>query len=479
MSVFENKKRGVIITFIMERYDIVIIGSGPGGYVSAIRAAQRGAKVAVIERNEVGGVCLNRGCIPTKALLACVEALRTAERLSEFGIAMEGELKPDISAMHTRMKKVVDTLVKGIGGLFRANKVTLLRGDGVIVAKDRVQISEDRKKFEVQADRIVIATGSRPAVFPMLEADGKRILDSDHILKYDKVPSSILIVGAGPIGCEWACLFSSLGSQVIVVEMMGRVLPMEDEEMSQILEREFKKQKIKVKTGVKIAKLLKEPNKVKAELDDGETVEAEIVLVSIGRARNTDNIGLENIGIKVNNTGAIEVNDKMETSVDGIYAIGDVVPTPMLAHVASAEGIVAVVNATGGDARMDYSAVPSCIFTYPEVAGVGMREWELKKNGLSYKVGRFDMRALGKAHASGEIVGRVKVITDEDDRVIGVHIVGKSAPELIHEGVVALRNKLTVEQVLNSIHAHPTFSEALVEALDDLRGEAIHAQPRR
>lgn len=463
----------------MEKYDVVIIGGGPGGYVSAIKAAQRGAKVAVVEKAELGGVCLNRGCIPTKALLASVEALRTARRLDEFGIAMSGELKPDICAMQARMRKVVDTLVKGIAGLFKANKVTLLRGEGLIVSKDRVQVSENGKKQELQAERIIIATGSRPAVLPGLEPDGKKVLNSDHILEYPAIPASILIIGAGAIGCEWGCLFSALGSQVTIVEMMERVLPLEDEEMSQIIEREFKKQKMKVKTGVKISKLIRETDKVRAELDNGDTVEAEIALVSIGRARNTDKIGLENIGVKVNSASAVEVNEKMETSVEGIYAIGDVVPTPMLAHVASAEGIVSAINATGGEARMDYTAVPSCTFTYPEVGGVGMREWELKKKGMAYKVGRFDFRALGKAHASGEISGRVKVLADENDVVIGVHIVGHSAPELIHEGAVAVRNKLTVEQLISTIHAHPTFSEAILEASEDIRGEAIHVPPRR
>lgn len=476
--MFENENSECHHKSIMDKYDVVIIGGGPGGYVSAIKAAQRGAKVAVVEKAELGGVCLNRGCIPTKTLLASVEALRTAKRLDEFGIAMSGELKPDISSMHARMRKVVDTLVKGIAGLFKANKIALLRGEGFIVGKDRVQVNENEKKYEVQAERIIIATGSRPAVLAGLEPDGKKVLNSDHILEYPAVPASILIIGAGAIGCEWGCLFSSLGSQVTIVEMMERVLPLEDEEMSQIIEREFKKQKIKVKTGVKISKLIRETDKVRAELDDGETVEAEIALVSIGRTRNTDKIGLENIGVKVNNASAVEVNEKMETSVAGIYAIGDVVPTPMLAHVASAEGIVSAINATGGEARMDYTAVPSCTFTYPEVAGVGMREWELKKKELAYKVGRFDFRALGKAHASGEISGRVKVIVDESDVVIGVHIVGHSAPELIHEGAIAVRNKLTVEQLIRTIHAHPTFSEAILEASEDIRGEAIHVPPR-
>lgn len=458
---------------------MTIIGGGPGGYVSAIRAAQRGAKVAVVEKGELGGVCLNRGCIPTKALLAGAEVLRTAKRLNEFGIVMSGELRVDMSAMHARMKKIVDTLVNGIAGLLKANKIALLRGEGFILAKDRIQVTDGVKKSELRAERIIIATGSRPAELPGLEPDGKRVLNSDHILEYKTIPSSILIVGAGPIGCEWGCLFSSLGSQVTIVEMMERVLPLEDEEISQILEREFKKQKIKVKTGVKITNLIKGDDKIKAKLDNGEVVEADIVLVSIGRARNTDKIGLENIGVKTTNAGAIEVNDRMETSINGVYAIGDVVPTPMLAHVASAEGIVSAINTTGGDAHMDYSAVPSCTFTYPEVAGVGAREWELKKKGIVYKVGRFDFRALGKAHAAGEISGRVKVIADENDTVIGVHIAGKSAPELIHEGVVAVRNKLTVEQLVSSIHAHPTFSEALLEAAEDLRGEAIHVLHRR
>jgi len=456
--------------------NIVIIGAGPGGYVAAIRAAQLGAKVTVIEDTEVGGTCLNRGCIPTKAIITSAEVLDKVKNAHEFGLEIRGDISFSLEKIIERKDKVVGTLVKGIKGLFKGSGIELLEGRGIVLNLERVKvILKDGSEKEIEADKIIIATGSRPLNIPTFPFDGERILSSDDILKLKGVPKSLIIIGAGVIGCEFANIFRSLGTEIIMVEMMPHAVSTEDEEISEALERELKKRKIKLILNTKVEKVMKEDEGVVATLTDGSEVHAEKILVSIGRAFNTENIGLEEVGVKKGKRGEILVNNKMETNIPGIYAIGDVVGGMMLAHVASTEGLVAAENALGGSRSIDYKVVPSGIFTNPEIGSVGMREKDAIEKGYNIKIGHFPFRALGKAHVSGEISGVVKVIANaKDDKVLGVHIIGPHATDLIHEAALAIKIGATVKDIAHTIHAHPTFSEAIMEASEDVHDMAIH-----
>lgn len=454
---------------------IVIIGAGPGGYVAAIRAAQLGAKVTVIEETEVGGTCLNRGCIPTKAIITSAEFLDKARDAQEFGLEIR-DISFSLGKIIERKNKVVGTLVKGIKGLFKGSGIELLEGRGMVLGHGRVKVVlRDGSEKEIEADKIIIATGSRPLNISSFPFDGERILSSDDILELKEVPKSLIIIGAGVIGCEFANIFRSLGTEITMVEMMPHSVSTEDEEISEMLERELKKRKIKLILNTKVEKVVREDEGVVATLTDGSEIRAEKILVSIGRAFNTDDIGLEESGINKGKRGEILVNDKMETNIPGIYAIGDVTGGIMLAHVASTEGLVAVENALGGNRSIDYKVVPSGIFTSPEIGSVGLREKDAREKGYDIKIGRFPFRALGKAHASGEISGMVKIIADaKDDKILGVHIIGPHATDLIHEAALAIKMGATAKDIAHTIHAHPTFSEAIMEASEDVHGMAIH-----
>jgi len=455
---------------------VAILGAGPGGYVAAIKAAQLGASVIVIEETEVGGTCLNRGCIPTKALVASAEALGEVKNIKDFGIDLSGEAIPNIQRILERKNKVVDIQVKGIRGLFKSWGIRLLEGRGVITGRGRIRVSLKNGGIEdVETDKIIIATGSRPAQIPIFPFDGKRILSSDDALNLTAIPKSLLIIGAGVIGCEFAFIYREFGSEVVMVEMMPRAISTEDEEISAILEKELKKKKIKIIADIKVEKVEVKDDSVVAFLSDGKTIEAEKVLVSIGRTLNSKDIGLESIGVQMGQRGEIIINEKMETNVEGVYAIGDVTGKIMLAHMASKQGIIAAENALGGDATISYDVVPAAIFTSPEIASVGLREKQAVEKGFKVKIGRFQFRALGKAHAMGEISGMVKIIADEQtDRVLGVHIIGAHASDLIHEAALAMNKGLTAKDIANTIHAHPTLSEGIMEAAEDVHGSAIH-----
>ncbi|MBI3592687.1 MAG: NAD(P)/FAD-dependent oxidoreductase, partial [Nitrospirae bacterium] len=328
----------------------------------------------------------------------------------------------------------------------------------------------------LQTDKIIIATGSRPAQIPIFPFDGEHILSSDDALNIKSIPKSLIIVGAGVIGSEFACIFRELGTEVTMVEMMPRAISTEDPEISEILEKEFKKKKIKLMTGVKVEKVEGRHDGIHVFLGDGKELVAEKLLVSIGRSLNTESIGLEAVGIKKGTKGEILVNEKMETNIEGIYAIGDVTGGILLAHVASKEGIVAACNACGIDKKADYSVVPAGIFTFPEIGSVGLREHQAADKGIKIKIGRFQFRALGKAHAMGEIAGMIKIIADADtDKVLGVHIIGPHASDLVHEGALAIKTGLTTKAVAEMIHSHPTLAEGIMEAAEDVHGEAIHA----
>lgn len=455
---------------------IAVLGAGPGGYVAAIRAAQLGAEVTVIEAGEVGGTCLNWGCIPTKTLIASAELLHKTRNAETYGLMLQGSISPDIGKIVERKNRVVATQVKGIRGLFKSWGISLIEGRGVLTGPKNIHVSlKDGTSYNIIADRIIIATGSRPAQIPVFPFDGKKILSSDHAVNPDSIPASLLIVGAGVIGCEFAFIYRSFGSDVTMVEMMQRAVSTEDEEISQLLERELKKNKIKLITDTSVQKVETGSSGVTVTLSNGKTVEAEKVLVSIGRAINSENLGLEDVGVQKGKRGEILVNSRMQTSVDGIYAIGDAVGGIMLAHLASKEGIVAAENAMDGDAEVNYRVVPAAIFTSPEIASVGLREKQAAEQGLKYKAGRFQYRALGKAHAMGEIAGLFKVIAEEEtDRILGAHIIGPHASDLIHEVALAMEKGLTARDIARTIHAHPTLAEGIMEAAEDVHDSAIH-----
>lgn len=456
--------------------NVTVIGSGPGGYVAAIKAAQLGAHVTVIEETEVGGTCLNWGCIPTKSLIASSELFSQSNKFDEFGIELKGTIVPNFSKVLKRKDKVVTTQIKGIKALFKTWGITLKKGRGKLLTPDTVAVlKSDGSRENLTADKIIIATGSRPAQIPAFPFDGTMVISSTDALKLPAIPKSLLIIGAGIIGCEFACIFNALGSAVTIVEMLPRVVATEDIEISELLEREFKKKKIKIHTNTCVKKINAHHDGVHAFFEDGHEIIAEKALVAVGRSYNSAGLGLGEIGIKQGEHGEISVNNEMQTTVPGIYAIGDVTGGSLLAHVASREGITAAQNVMGGNVKMDYSAVPSAIFTSPEIASVGLREFEAIERGINIKKGYFQFRSLGKAHVIGEFAGFIKILSDEhSDKIVGVHIIGPHASDLIHEGVLAMKAGLSARDIAETIHAHPTLSEALMEAAEDMYDEAIH-----
>ncbi|HHY33678.1 MAG TPA: dihydrolipoyl dehydrogenase [Firmicutes bacterium] len=468
---------------MLAEFDVAVVGGGPGGYVAAIRAAQLGRSVCLIEKDQLGGTCLNRGCIPTKALVASVQALETAKRLAEFGVEFGGqggdcgggEARARFDRMVARKDRVVARLRAGIGFLLKKNKVAVIAGTGRMMGPGRIEVDAKEGPAEVRARDIIIATGSKPVIFPSFGYDGRVVITSDEALDFQDVPESLLIVGGGVIGCEFAFIFSSLGSRVTVVDIMPTILPMEDPDSAAAVADSLKKRKVVVRTGVKIERIAVEGDEAVAVLDNGERLSAARVLLSVGRRANSEGIGLEDAGVEIGKRGEVVVNDQMATNVPGIYAIGDVVGKVMLAHVASAQGIVAAQNIAGADRRMSYAAVPSAIFTSPEVASVGLNERQAKEEGFDVRVGKFPFTASGKALAMGEAEGFVKIIADgSTDRILGIHIVGPHATELIPEPTMAVRMKMTVAEFARTIHAHPTLAEAIGEAAEAVHRMAIH-----
>lgn len=469
----------------MAEISLAIIGAGPGGYVAAIRAAQLGAKVTVIEDVEVGGTCLNRGCIPTKTLVATTEVYEKIKEAASFGIDVEGGARLNVPKIMERQGKVVSTLVKGIRGLFKAHGIELVEGRGVLVDKNNIEVTLKDKsgKRTVTAEKIIIATGSSPAEIPTFPFDHERIISSDDAICFSQVPRRILIVGAGVIGCEFACVFKGMGAEeVTMVELLPRCLSTEDPEISELMARELKKKKIKLITNVKIEKVTVNPDgTVTSYMEGGSEVVSDQVLVSIGRSLNTRGMDLDAVGVQLGKRGEVKVNEYLETTVPGIYAIGDCIGGMLLAHVASAEGLCAVENIMHGNTRkMDYTVVPAGIFTIPEIASVGVREHEAQAKGMNIKIGRFQMRGLGKAQAMNELAGIVKVIADAGtDKVLGVHIMGAHSTDYIHEAAVAMALGATSKQVAETIHAHPTLAESMMEAMEDVHGMAIHVPPAK
>lgn len=460
----------------MGKTKVVIIGAGPGGYVAAIRGAQLGGDIIIIEDTEVGGTCLNRGCIPTKTLIASAEALENIRNAEEFGIEIKGEIAFSMARMMERKDRVVRNLVSGIRSLFKNHGVNLIEGRGVLLSPTEVEVTaKDGLKSTIQAGKIIIATGSRPAKLPIFPFNGKDIITSDEALNLRETPKSTLIVGAGVIGCEFACILNELGSEVTIIEMRDRAVATEDQEIAAILERELRKKKIRLIMSARIAVIEKCVGGITATLEDGRTVTAELCLVSTGRHLNTENIGLEKAGVLKGDKDDIIVDERMRTNVPGIYAIGDVTGKIMLAHVASTQGLVAIENIMGYDRLMSYDVVPAGIFTMPEVGSVGLREHQAKEKGIEIKIGRFNFRTLGKAQAMGAVTGIVKIIADaKTDKVLGCHIIGARATDIIHEAAVAIQKGTTSKELGETIHSHPTLSEAVLGAAEDLHGLCIH-----
>ena len=460
---------------------IAILGAGPGGYVAAIRAAQLGARVTVIENRALGGVCLNWGCIPSKALLSVVELGEKLKKAQDLGLQLSNPPTYDPAQMVARKNRVVNGLVNGIATLFKHWGVSHVRGTGRLVNDRTVRVSlADGAETSVQADGIVIATGSSPPALPTFPVDGYDIMTSQEALEIPRIPERLLIVGGGVEGCEFASLYAGLGSRVTVVEMMPRLLPLEDEDISAVIERELKKRHVRIIAGNSVKSIEKTDAGIASELADGERLVSDAILVSVGRRCNTNGIGLEDVGIKLGDKGEIEVDDHMETNVPGVYAIGDVVGKAMLAHVASAQGKVAADNLVGNAKIMNYGVVPAGIFTLPEIGRVGWTEQQIRERGIVPNVGRFRYSALGKAHAVGDTVGLVKILADpQTDRVLGAHLVGTHAADLVHEAALAMQLNAKAKDVTGMIHAHPTHAEALMEAFEDVEGMAIHLAKKR
>lgn len=460
--------------------DVIVIGGGPGGYVAAIRAAQLGGKVILVEKDSLGGVCLNRGCIPTKAMLSAADVYNTiANRSEEYGVTVSG-ISLDYTKVIARRQKVVKTLVAGVGYLMKKNNIQVKNGTGRLVSNTTVEVTgADGSKETVSAKNIIIASGSEPVKVPIPGLEGENVWDSDGALAANSVPESILIIGAGAIGLEWAYIFKKFGSDVTVVELMEHILPQNDSEIADELARSLKKAGIKIMTGRKVTGVESKGGMMVSTITDAagagaQQIESRKILVAVGRRPVSGGMGLEELGVKTER-GRILVNDRMETSVPGIYAIGDVTGGMLLAHKASEEGVVASENIMGKKTRMNYNVLPAAVYTTPEVAAVGMSEQAVKEKGIDYKVGRFQFRPNGKAMALGENEGMVKIISDAKyGEVLGCHMVGPHVTDMIHEIVIAMAAEATVETIGRAIHAHPTLSEVVKEAALDVYGEAIH-----
>lgn len=458
--------------------DLIVIGSGPGGYVAAIRAAQLGLEAAVVEKDPAfGGTCLHRGCIPTKALLHTASMLDEIRRADSIGIAVR-EPTLDLGKTHGYKNDVVNKNAKGIQHLFRKNKIEGIHGFGRLVGPHQVEVERDGEKTIHEAKHILIATGSVPRELPIARSDGQRILSSDHILQLDRVPTSLAVLGAGAVGSEFASIYASFGAEVTLIEMLPRILPIEDEEVSAELERAFKKRDIKILTSTRLEAVETVDQGVRLKLDrDGKSLslDAEMLLVAVGRAPLSADLGLEALGV-ASERGYLTVNETMQTTVPHIYAIGDVINTPWLAHVASSEGILAAEHMAGQATRpIDYDRVPSCTYCSPEVASVGLTEAKARERGYDVAVGKFPFAALGKATILQHKQGFVKVVRETRyDELLGVHIIGAHATDLIAEACVALQVESTTEELFRTMHAHPTLSEAVMEAAHAASGHSIH-----
>jgi dihydrolipoamide dehydrogenase len=460
------------------KYDLLILGSGPGGYVAAIRASQLGMKVGVVEKSELGGVCLNWGCIPTKALLKSAQAFQYIKNADHYGLPALDVPAPEMSKIVRRSRDVAARMSKGIEFLFKKNKIDTIHGFGKLISNTQIEVQSEEERNLVEASKIIIATGSSPKYLPGIEADGMRIINFRQAMTLDYIPESMLVIGSGAIGSEFAYLYHSLGTKVTLVEYFPTIVPLEDEEAGKSLARSFKKNKMKVITGaaVKAVDIAGELCQVRMETKRGEQlIEAEIVLSAVGVQANISNIGLEKLGVKIEK-GKIAVDNSYQTNVNGIYAIGDVIDTPALAHVASAEAIACVEKMAGKEVPdVDYTAIPAAVYTSPELASVGLTEKEAREKDYELKIGNFPFRASGKATAAGNNDGFVKLIFDaKTDLLLGAHLLGDNVSEIIAELVVAKKSGMKAHDIIRSIHPHPSMSEAVMEAAAAAYDEVIH-----
>lgn len=460
-----------------KKFDIAVLGGGPGGYPAAIRAAQHGKSVALIEAKELGGTCLNRGCIPSKALIAGAEFAGRLKDASKFGIEIGG-YKINYGRLAEHKDKVVQKMRTGLEGLIAANKITLFRGYGKFISPHELKVIGQDNAL-VYADKIIIATGSEPRNFSAFPFDYERIHDSTSLLALDALPGKIIIIGGGVIGCEFASLYANLGVDVTILELLPRIISTEAQEISQALTRAFVKKGIKVETSVKVQKVERDAKGIIASIEGGRTFAADCCLVAVGRSLNTKDNGFEKAGVLVQDNGMVAVNEKMETSVDGIYAVGDIASKWWLAHVASHQGIVAAENACGNQAKMHYNAIPSVIFTDPEIGSVGLSLEEALKKGFKAKAAPFPFQALGKSQATLLSDGFAQIVAEEKTgQILGAQAIGYEAATLIAEMALAMTNELTVECVADTIHAHPTISEAWGEAAMLANGLPLSLPPR-
>ena len=441
--------------------------------MAAIRASQLGKKVAIVEKAELGGVCLNWGCIPTKALLKSAQVYTYCKNAAHYGVAVEGEVKPDFEKIVARSRTVADTMSKGVAFLMKKNNIDIIAGWGRLAGEGKVDV--DGTIYE--ADAIILATGARPRQMPFMPIDGEHIISSKEALTLPHLPQSMIVVGSGAIGSEFACLYASLGVKVTVVEYMPQMMPLEDEEVAKTMERSFRKMRATVLTSTTVKAVRVEDGICNVDIEGkkgAETLQAEVVLSAVGIKSNIENIGLEEAGVAVERDKVV-VDEHYQTSVKGVYAIGDIIATPALAHVASAEAIHCVEHICGLEPdAVDYSTIPSCVFTSPEVASVGMTEQQARDKGIDYKVGRFPFTASGKATAAGDRDGFVKLIFDEQERLIGAHLVGATVTEMLGEPTLAKRLGVTAHAIAKTIHSHPTMHEGLMEAAESAMGAAIH-----
>ncbi len=457
-----------------ERFDLTVIGGGPGGYVAAIRAAQLGLRVALVEREELGGVCLNRGCIPTKALLASARVLTEIRAAGEFGIDVTG-VSADVPAMFARKDKVVERLRNGVAAILKKRAVEVHFGAGRLVGEGAVEVKGTDGEATLESDRIILATGSTPLVPGAFPYDGEVVVTTREALASPDIPDDVLIVGAGAVGCEFAGFYAALGRSVTLVEMLPEILMGEDPSAARLLRTALKKQGVDVKIKTRVESIAVASGRAVTTLSDDTSIETGRVLLAMGRRPDVEGTGIPEAGV-VTEAGAVAVNERMETSVPDVYAIGDLVGGWLLAHVASREGVVAAANAAGRETVMSYRSVPRCTFTRPGIASVGITEEEAKAEGLELSVGRFPFAASGKALAEGEAQGFVKVLCEAGGgKVLGGVVAGPHASDLVHEVALAVEAELTADRLANMIHAHPTLAECVMEAAEAVEGMSIHS----
>lgn len=461
-----------------KQFDVIVLGGGPGGYPAAIKAAQNGKTVVLVEAKELGGTCLNRGCIPSKALIASADVLHRVREAEEMGVVVK-DISFNFSKMAQRKDDVVAKMRKGLEGLIAANRITVFKGFGKFIAPKEIKIMGQDNAI-IRGDKIIIATGSEPRTIAAFPFDYKRIHDSTSLLELQTLPKSLVIIGGGVIGCEFASLYSILGVEVTILEMLPSILPMEDRRVSQALASAFQKRGIKIHTGAAVDGIDQEKTGITVRLSSGEIFSAEIALVAVGRSLNTTSIGLDKAGVLVNPNGIIPVDNTMETNVSGIYAVGDIASKWWLAHVATHQGIVAANNATGHSAHMHYNAVPNVIFTTPEIGTVGLTLEDAIAKGYQAVIGAFPFQALGKSQAALQTDGFAQVVLDKrTGQVLGAQVVGHEAATLIAEMALVIANELTVECIAETIHAHPTIAEAWPEAVLVGMEMPLHLPPKK